>query len=89
MNEAIAKLTRAIKEKDMQITTLMNRLELQHDEDVDPDLKKKENQRDDESVRKRRILKTRLKKNRSQSPKCYIDGLSFHPTNSWHDRKHH
>lgn len=47
MNKAIAKLTRTIEEKDMQIATLMNKLELQHDKEVDPDPKK--NQHDQEA----------------------------------------
>lgn len=40
MNEVIAKLTRTVKEKDMQIAMLMSRLELHHDEEVDLDSKK-------------------------------------------------
>lgn len=47
MNEAIAKLTRTVEEKDMQIATLMNKLELQHDKKVDLDPKK--NQHDEET----------------------------------------
>lgn len=50
MNEAIAKLTRTIEEKDMLIATLMSWLESQHDEEVNPDLKK--NQHDEESGKK-------------------------------------
>ncbi|KAB2634782.1 pollen-specific leucine-rich repeat extensin-like protein 4 [Pyrus ussuriensis x Pyrus communis] len=43
MNEAIPKLTRTVEEKDLQITTLVNQLEVQH-EKVDPkvDLLKRE-----------------------------------------------
>lgn len=46
MNEAIAKLTRIVEEKDMQISTHMNKLEL-YDKEVDPDPKK--NQHDEET----------------------------------------
>ena len=37
MSEAIARLTRTVEEKDLQITALINRLEMQDDEK--PDLK--------------------------------------------------
>ena len=36
MNEAIAKLTRTVKEKDLQIAKLVNQLDAQHDMKVDP-----------------------------------------------------
>ncbi|KAM1945122.1 hypothetical protein ACFX13_000142 [Malus domestica] len=35
MNEAIARLTMIVEEKDFQIATLVNHLEVQHDEKVD------------------------------------------------------
>ncbi|KAM2920038.1 hypothetical protein COP2_041937 [Malus domestica] len=47
MNEAIVKLTKTVEEKDMQIVTLMSRLEWQHDREADSDPKK--NQHDEES----------------------------------------
>ncbi|KAM1005545.1 hypothetical protein ACFX2A_002392 [Malus domestica] len=36
MSEAIAKLTRIAEEKDLQIATLVNRLEVQDDENPNP-----------------------------------------------------
>ena len=45
MSEAIAKLTRTLEEKDLQIATLVNRLEAQHDEKTDP--QKKETDEDE------------------------------------------
>ncbi|KAM1579559.1 hypothetical protein ACFX1Z_040989 [Malus domestica] len=37
MNEAIAKLTRTVEEKDLQIVALVNRLEAQDGEKPDPE----------------------------------------------------
>ncbi|KAM1728975.1 hypothetical protein ACFX12_019426 [Malus domestica] len=36
MSEAIARLTRTVEENDLQIATLINRLEVQHDDKADP-----------------------------------------------------
>ena len=36
ISEAIARLTRTVKEKNLQIATLIYRLEAQHDDKVDP-----------------------------------------------------
>lgn len=47
MNETITKLTRTIEENDMQIANLTNKLELQHDKEVNLDPKK--NQHDEET----------------------------------------
>ncbi|KAM1543539.1 hypothetical protein ACFX1Z_013182 [Malus domestica] len=52
MNEAIARLTRTMEENDLQIATLVNRLEAQHDEKTDHnltvDIQKKETDKDEE-----------------------------------------
>ncbi|KAM1404875.1 hypothetical protein ACFX2I_013320 [Malus domestica] len=54
MNEAIARLTRTMEEKDLQIAALINRLEAQHGKKVDRDpkfdLQKKETDEDKEPL---------------------------------------
>ncbi|KAB2632370.1 hypothetical protein D8674_028617 [Pyrus ussuriensis x Pyrus communis] len=52
MSETIARLTRTVKEKDLQIATLINRLEVQHDNKVDPkvDLPKEETNEKEEPL---------------------------------------
>lgn len=43
MNEAIAMLTRTVEEKDMQIVTLLSKLESENDKEIKPDPKKNDN----------------------------------------------
>ncbi|KAM1624158.1 hypothetical protein ACFX2K_022375 [Malus domestica] len=53
MNEAIARLTRIVEEKDLQIVTLVNRLEAQDGEKPDPEddpLKRRDDEEDELTV---------------------------------------
>ncbi|KAM2695732.1 hypothetical protein EV1_040201 [Malus domestica] len=52
MNEAIARLTKTIEVKDLQIATLINRLEMQHDDKANPkvDLPKEETDEKEEPL---------------------------------------
>ncbi|KAM1240827.1 hypothetical protein ACFX2J_046097 [Malus domestica] len=55
MNEAIARLTRIVEEKDLQIAALVSRLEPQDDENPDPEngpLKKRDDDEDEPQVEK-------------------------------------
>ncbi|KAM0971332.1 hypothetical protein ACFX2I_019130 [Malus domestica] len=55
MNEAIARLTRTVEEKDLQIAALVNRLEAQDDEKPNPKidhLKKEDDEEDEPPVKK-------------------------------------
>ncbi|KAM1639197.1 hypothetical protein ACFXTN_008515 [Malus domestica] len=55
MNEAIARLTRTMEEKDLQIAALVRRLEPQDDENPDPDddpLKRRDDEEDEPQVEK-------------------------------------
>lgn len=84
MNEAIAMLARIVEDKDMQIATLMSRLESQYNQEVGS---KKDYWQDKESGEKDACQEDKV--GTKQKPQSYINKLSFHPTTLGLDRKHH